>query len=228
MIIWGQNSPRYRNAIKKIIKRWNRPLEFHWSPFASSQPFVPPWHRRSVCRCCRTCRSCAGERSSSFRSTRGYEAPTRTSSNSQRSGSSAQIQLCSLELELENIIEVFVFISKDLFCWDWSRKQLSLLQFPSDNPRCWPRLRRSSHLVSLHSYYCTFDKRKRVKMWQNMVDFFVSGLCTVSVVPLRLGQFPQKILILLSEVIEQWLLYQSRLSILLCSGASSPPSDSSA
>ena len=162
MIIWGQNSPRYRNAIKKIIKRWNRPLEFHWSPFASSQPFVLPWHRQSVCRCCRTCRSCAGERSSSFRSIRGYEAPTRTSSNSQRSGSSAQIQLCSLELELENIIEVFVFISKDLFCWDWSRKQLSLLQFPSDNPHCWPQLRRSSHQVSLHSYDCTFEKRKIV------------------------------------------------------------------
>ena len=123
VVTWGWSEGSWRTSQPKVQKcicqkKLNRPLEFHWSPFASSQPFVLPWHRQSVCRCCRTCRSCAGERSSSFRSIRGYEAPTRTSSNSQRSGSSAQIQLCSLELELENIIEVFVFISKDLFCWD--------------------------------------------------------------------------------------------------------------
>ena len=78
------------------------------------------------------------------------------------------------------MIEVFVFISKDLSCWDWSRKQLSLQRFPLDNPHCLPLLRRSSHQVSLHSSGCTFEiwKVSTKNYWFYSQRFLNSESCT--------------------------------------------------
>ena len=170
VVTWGWSEGSWRTSQPKVQKcicqkKLNRPLEFHWSPFASSQPFVLPWHRQSVCRCCRTCRSCAGERSSSFRSIRGYEASTRTSSNSQRSGSSARTQLCSLELKRSK--EIYEQLcSKCLFWWRTYFAEIG----------------QESNFL-----FCS-SPRIILVVDRDSVDLLILCLCTVIIVPLIKGK----------------------------------------